>query len=122
MSGILTIMRLRYSPGDTHYPPRARPLSSAKLNRGRASRMRRGTGPSSQTSEPNRTGSRKGIVSTVRTGSTGTLRQRQRDPKDRPFTRRALDPDSTALRLHQALCHGQAEACAARQSPLITDS
>jgi hypothetical protein len=33
-----------------------------------------------------------------------------------PLTRRALDPDSTALRLYQALSDRQAEACAGSQT------
>ncbi len=36
--------------------------------------------------------------------------QRQREPKDHPLARRALDPDATALRFYQALRDGQAEA------------
>ena len=44
------------------------------------------------------------------------LRERQREEKDRPLTRRAFDPDSTALRFYQALSDRQAEACAGSQT------
>ncbi len=39
--------------------------------------------------------------------------KRQREPKGRPRTRRAFDPDATALRFHQALSHRQAQPRAA---------
>jgi hypothetical protein len=48
----------------------------------------------------------------------GRLRKRQREPKDRSFAQGAFNPDSTALRLYQALSDGQAQTCTARQTLL----
>ena len=44
------------------------------------------------------------------------LHRRQREPQNRPFTRRAFDPDSTALHFYQALSNSQVETCAGSQT------
>ncbi len=60
-----------------------------------------------------------GSVSKVVIRGTGRsmvrLYKRQREVKDRSLARRTFDPDATALRLHQTLGDGQAEARAAAQ-------